>query len=35
MPEVHVRYLEDIDVLQVRVGEIDGEGETLWNEKQQ
>ena len=29
MPEVHVRYLEDIDVLQVRVGEIDGEWETL------
>ncbi len=29
MPEVQVRYLEDIDVLQVRVGEIDGEWETL------
>ena len=29
MPEVQVRYLEDIDVLQVRVGKIDGEWETL------
>ena len=29
MPEVQVRYLEDIDVLQVSVGKIDGEWETL------
>ena len=28
-PEVHVQYLEDVDVLQVRVGEFDGEWETL------
>ena len=28
-PEVQVQYLEDVDVLQVRAGEIDGEWETL------
>ena len=27
--KVHVQYLEDVDVLQVRTGEIDGEWETL------
>ena len=29
LPAVQVRYLEDVDVLQVRAGEIDGEWETL------
>ena len=28
-PEVQVRYLKDVDVLQVRAGEIDGDWETL------
>ena len=29
LPAVQVQYLEDVDILQVRAGEIDGEWETL------
>ena len=29
LPAIQVRYLEDVDILQVCVGEIDGEWETL------
>ena len=29
LPVVQVQYLEDVDILQVRAGEIDGEWETL------
>lgn len=29
LPAVQVRYLQDVDVLQIRAGEIDGEWETL------
>lgn len=29
LPSIQVRYLEDVDILQVRTGDIDGEWETL------